>query len=89
MLRYVRLNIKMKIINIIYNYVQTANCLQSKVPQTNCIHSNALGLIHSFIHSEYLYSAPSRNLLRGILSPAMAKEKRLKKLAERRHVVLR
>jgi len=46
--------------------------------------------IHSFIstvHSGYLYSAPSRNLLRGALSPAMVKEKCLKKLAERRHVV--
>src|SRR6218665_2446108 len=45
--------------------------------------------IHSFIHSGYLYSAPSRNLLRGALSPATVKEKCLKKLAERRHVVLR
>src|SRR6218665_938457 len=44
--------------------------------------------IHSFIHSGYLYSAPSRNLLRGALSPATVKEKCLKKLAERRHVVL-
>ena len=40
-----------------------------------------------FIHSGYLYSAPSRNLLRGALSPAMAKEKCLKKLAEGRHIV--
>jgi len=31
--------------------------------------------IHSFIHSGYLYSAPSRNLLRGALSPATVKEK--------------
>jgi len=46
-------------------------------------------IVHSFIHSGYLYSAPSRNLLRGALSPAMVKEKCLKKLAERRHVVLR
>ena len=38
--------------------------------------------IHSFIHSGYLYNAPSRNLLRGTLSPATAKEKCLKKLAE-------
>src|SRR6218665_1175488 len=45
--------------------------------------------IHSFIHSGYLYSTPSRNLLRGALSPATVKEKCLKKLAERRHVVLR
>src|SRR6218665_2942865 len=45
--------------------------------------------LHSFIHSGYLYSAPSRNLLRGALSPARVKEKCLKKLAERRHVVLR
>src|SRR6218665_2567005 len=44
---------------------------------------------HSFIHSGYLYSAPSRNLLRGALSPATVKEKCLKKLAERGHVVLR
>ena len=29
----------------------------------------------SFIHSGYLYSAPSRHLLRGALSPATAKEK--------------
>src|SRR6218665_690912 len=43
---------------------------------------------HSFIHSGYFYSAPSRNLLRGALSPATVKEKCLKKLAERRHVVL-
>jgi len=42
--------------------------------------------IHSF-HSGYLYSAPSRNLLRGALSPATAKEKRLKELAEKRYVV--
>ena len=41
----------------------------------------------SFIHSGYLYSALSRNLLRGALSPATAKEKCLRKLAERRHVV--
>ena len=46
-------------------------------------------LIHSFIHSGYLYSAPSGNLLRGALSPATVKEKCLQKLAERRHVVLR
>src|SRR6218665_2402494 len=26
--------------------------------------------IHSFFHSEYLYSAPSRNLFRGALSPS-------------------
>src|SRR6218665_63937 len=38
----------------------------------------------SFIHSRYLYSAPSRNLLRGALSPATANEKCLKKLAEGR-----
>ena len=42
---------------------------------------------YSFIHSGYLYSAPSRNLLRGALSPATAKEKCLEKLAERRHIV--
>src|SRR6218665_3910253 len=29
----------------------------------------------SFIHSGYLYSAPSRNLLRGALSPATVTEK--------------
>ena len=45
--------------------------------------------IHSFIHSGYLYSAPSRNLLKGALSQASVKEKCLKKLAERRHFVLR
>src|SRR6218665_1743849 len=45
--------------------------------------------IHSFIHSGYLYSSPSRNLLRGALGPATVKEKSLMKLAERRHVVLR
>ena len=48
------------------------------------------GSTHSFIHSGYLYSAPSRNLLRGALSPATVKEKCLKKLAETtysRHVV--
>src|SRR6218665_3364715 len=43
---------------------------------------------NSLIHSEYLYSAPSRNRLRGALSPATAKEKCLKKLAEGRHFVL-
>src|SRR6218665_2869678 len=43
---------------------------------------------YSFIHSGYLYSAPSRNLLRGILSPATARKKCLKKLAEGRHIVL-
>ena len=45
---------------------------------------------HSFIHSGYFHSAPSRNLLRGTpspLSPATAKEKCLKKLAEGRHIV--
>ena len=42
----------------------------------------------SFIHSGYLYNAPSRNLLRGMLSRAKVKEKCFKKLAERRHVVL-
>src|SRR6218665_4144562 len=30
---------------------------------------------NSFIHSGYLYSSPSRHLLRGALSPATAKEK--------------
>src|SRR6218665_3956067 len=54
-----------------------------------CIRSIGLENIHSFIHSGYLYSAPSRNLLRGALSPATVKEKCLKKLAERRDVVLR
>jgi len=44
-------------------------------------------LIHSFIHSGNLYSAPSRNLLGGALSQATAKEKCLKKLAEGRHIV--
>src|SRR6218665_869596 len=39
------------------------------------------------IHNGYLYSAPSRNILRGALSPATAKDKCLKKLAERRHIV--
>jgi len=43
----------------------------------------------SFIHSRYLYSAPSRNLLRVALSPATAKEKCLEKLAVRRHNVPR
>ena len=33
--------------------------------------------IHSFIHSGYLYSASSRNLLRGAPSPATAKQKGL------------
>src|SRR6218665_1884335 len=33
----------------------------------------------SFIHSGYLYSAPSRNLPRGALSPATAKERSLQK----------
>src|SRR6218665_23601 len=51
--------------------------------------STVLSEILSFIHSGYLYTAPSRNLLRGALSPATVKETCLKKLAERRHVVLR
>src|SRR6218665_117512 len=38
-----------------------------------------------FIHSGYLYSAPSRNL-RGALSPATGEEKCLEKLAEGRHI---
>src|SRR6218665_2937629 len=33
-------------------------------------------LVYSFIHSGYLYSAPSRNLLKGTLSPAMDGSKR-------------
>jgi len=37
--------------------------------------------VHSFIHSGYLYSAPSKNLLRGALIPAMAKEKSCKSAA--------
>jgi len=33
-------------------------------------------MLNSFIHSRYLYSTPSRNLLKGALSdPATAKEK--------------
>src|SRR6218665_827135 len=36
--------------------------------------------VHSFIHSGYFYSAPSRNLLRGALRPATVKEKCLKKV---------
>ena len=43
--------------------------------------------MNSFIHFGYLCSAPSRDLLRGALSPDTAKEKCLKNLAERRHVV--
>src|SRR6218665_2849526 len=39
--------------------------------------------IHSLIHSGYLYSAPLRNLLRGALSPATAKEKCLPDTAQR------
>src|SRR6218665_4207152 len=31
--------------------------------------------VHAFVHSGYLYSATSRNLLRDALSPAMAKKK--------------
>src|SRR6218665_1552496 len=50
----------------------------------SCLHGN-----RSFIHSGYLHSAPSRNLHRAALSPATAKEKCLKKLAERRHIVPR
>src|SRR6218665_610547 len=48
---------------------------------------NLFFVFHSFIHSGYLYSAPSRNLLRCALSPATGKEKCLKKLVERRHIV--
>ena len=39
------------------------------------------------IHSGYLYNTLSKNLLRGALSPATAKEKCLKTLAERRHII--
>src|SRR6218665_2491553 len=46
-------------------------------------------IIPSFIHSGYLYSAPSRNLLRVALSPATVEKKCLKNLAERRHVTPR
>jgi|SRR6218665_32468 len=42
---------------------------------------------NSFIHSGYLYSTTSRNLLRGVLSPATAKGKCLKSLQKKRHVV--
>src|SRR6218665_2899452 len=45
---------------------------------------------NSFIHSGYLYSSPSRHLLRGALSLASLRPKRnvlAKKLAEGRHVV--
>src|SRR6218665_1447274 len=38
------------------------------------------------IYSVYLYSTPSRNLLRGALSPATTKEKCLKKLGGSRHI---
>src|SRR6218665_1250857 len=48
-------------------------------PVTVLLFSNKLLVNpHSFIHSGYLYSAPSRNLLRGALSPATVKEKCLK-----------
>src|SRR6218665_361941 len=51
-------------------------------------HNFILCVIHdSFIHSGYLYSATKINLLRAALSPATAKEKCLKKLAEGRHIV--
>src|SRR6218665_1993470 len=45
-------------------------------------------LLVIIIHSGYLYSGPSRNLLKSALSQAMAKDKCLKKLAERRCIVL-
>ena len=45
-----------------------------------------MGLL--IIHFGYLYSAPSRNLLRGAFSPATSKEKCHKKLAEGRHIVI-
>jgi len=45
-----------------------------------------VGLYYSFI-PEDLYSTPPRNLLRGALSPVMAKEKCFKRLAEGRHIV--
>src|SRR6218665_2431719 len=35
---------------------------------------NSISSIHSFLHSGYLYSTPSRKLLRGVLRPASAKE---------------
>ena len=59
-----------------------ATCTSIIIVQTRRVPSN-------FINSGYLYSAPSRNLLRGALSPTTytAKEKCLKKLAERRDVV--
>src|SRR6218665_2216629 len=56
------------------------------MPRSSLIHAAIFGLffcfeysqtqtVSSFIHSEYLYSAPSRNLLRGALSPATVEEK--------------
>ena len=51
------------------------------------MYEGLLLMIRSFILSGYLYSAPSRNLFKGALSPTTAKEKCLKKLAEGKHIV--
>ena len=67
--------------NVSCDYVPVI--MKELVPSLNIATST---FIHSFIHSGYLYSTPLRNLLRGALSPATAKEKCLKKLAQRRHV---
>ena len=45
-------------------------------------------MIHSFIHLENLYSAPSRKLLRGASSPTTVKKISFKQLVEQRRVAL-
>ena len=44
--------------------------------------------IHSFIHLENLYSAPSRKLLRGASSPSTVKKISFKQLVEQRRVAV-
>jgi len=48
--------------------------LESEAPLSRFLEEVLYKYLNSFIHSGYLYSAPSSNLLRGALSPATAKE---------------
>src|SRR6218665_3511071 len=52
------------------------------------MHPVATSAIHSFIHLENLYSAPSRKLLRGASSPITVKKISFKQLVEQRCVAL-
>src|SRR6218665_1534768 len=64
-------------------------CVCMCVRPSKCVHRykrRNLNL-NLFIHSRYLYCAPSRNLHSSALSPVTAKEIRFKKLAEGGHIV--